>query len=109
MDGQRPHDLHDEIIAEDRPSALIYFVGGAVEMAPVAPSLVHHAGRTWIETRQPNSLRQLRSRRNPSMCISTANAARHAFFLARKGNNLAEVTVWVHVIIGQGNPLTYSK
>jgi hypothetical protein len=27
----------------------------------------------------------------------------------RDGDNLAEVTVWVHVIVGQGNALSYSK
>ncbi|HEY3453771.1 MAG TPA: hypothetical protein VGK64_04155 [Bryobacteraceae bacterium] len=33
----------------------------------------------------------------------------HMDGFGRDGDNLAEVTVWVHVMVGQGNALSYSK
>jgi hypothetical protein len=68
--------------------------------------LIH---RAWIETLRPNSLRQFAVPREKD-----ARRAAFAFDMymdgfGRDGDNLAEVTVWVHVIVGQGNALSYSK
>jgi len=42
-------------------------------------------------------------------CCAAFAVDMHMDGFRRDRDNLAEVTVWMYAIVGQGNPLTYSK